>query len=330
MNIKYSLIISISLLFCFQLNAQFLHTPTNIEELMNQSSVKYTVINGQIEASKKQLPIIDRISNGSFEVNSSSIKKLYKKANKAIAKSNYEKAEALLTEILSKDRQNNYVKEDLADIFLKHQKYNPALGIYKQLSQDNPFDFDYHFKLAQCYLQLGDIANAKTEITLAHLYNRNHSDIYGQMKAIFKQADLVYLDWTFDPIYQLETSNDKNISITASNKIWEAYANCKAVWLYEPDYVDKMQHLSTNAVHIIEEKECLFNTILAYEISENKADFPEMKGLAKALQMDIVDSFIIYEKVLRENPEIILNFKPSEIDELIFYINKVHVELIEQ
>ncbi len=316
----------ISCLSAITVNSQSLHTPADLEQIIEKSKVTYRFDNRYKPQPQPKYPIIQRISNRNFEVRSDEfIEKNHRKAKRAIERKDFEKAEYYLTKASTADVSNMVIKQSLASVYVENEKYKLALRLYNQILSQNPFDYEVHQQIALCFQKVKDSTNALRHITLAHIYNRNHEEISATMKSIYLENGIYFLSWSLQPQYKILVNKDSTkVNISTPEGPWAAYAKCKAVWDFEEGYAQKMQYLSDQTIHIVEEKECLFNAIMAYERLEDKTPYPALKGLGTSLSLKMVDEYLLYEKVLPENPELVLNLHEEDIEKLIIYIQEVH------
>lgn len=323
---KFAFILLFLSLLCEVLVAQSLSTPADLDQIIAKSKIKYLVAEKYKPVDNKEYPLIQRVSNTAFETEKENLEKNFKRAQKAIERKDFSKAEVYLTRASSVDITNQVIKQSLAGVYVENEKYEMALKLYRQILAQNPFDYELHQQIALCYQKVNRTQEAIHHITVAHIYNRNHAEIIATMKSIYLENGYIFQNWSLEPKYSISANEDSTtIHIAYKEEPWGAYAKCKAIWDFEEDYNNKMHYLSDQALHIVEEKECLLNAIISYELVDNKEHYPELAALGKSLKMKLVDEYIFYEKILRENPELILNFEQEEVNRLLNYIKKMHV-----
>jgi len=218
----------------------------------------------------------------------------------------------------------------MAFCFQKTDKPQEAILLYNNLLDSDSSNAFLYFQLADCYKQLEDYKTATRKITIAHLLNRNNPTYLDSLISLYQQRNWQFRALDFLPNYQIQRTDDQ-VKITAASKPWIAFASCKAVWAHEPEYAETMNYISSEDPRIIEEKECLFNALLAYERLEptEKIDFPGLYTLSHALPDKRVNDFIMYEISLRKYPEIISQLSQNRLEQLIDYVYTYRVKRME-
>lgn len=312
--------------------AQYLHTPKEMERIMLQSNLNYDL---DSSLSRTQLPAFPVLKNVWIARNSAtgmeliksprSFSKKYEKAFdkgiKAFDRGRYNEAidqcqKALLYE---SDRPACY--KCIGRSYLAKKDFVMAAHWLNEAIEFNFIDFEAHRLLAEAYDAQRAFGKAVRHITLAHLYNRNQMEILDELKAIYRRSGLEYNSWEFRPIFFVSKDVEDRVTVYYKNGPWKAYANCKAVWMFEPGYREKMQELADVDNRIIEEKECLLNALISYEqLEQDKTEFPELAFLSLSLSRQMVDDYIVYEILSRANPLLVSKLSIEKVDRLAEYV----------
>lgn len=326
--------------FCFCLNAQFLHTPKQIETIKKESAIDYqldSVAPAILESSYKVLSfnfetvVLSDTSLSAFIKTKLSNKELktlnkadlfYREKKYTNAVNQYQKSEKL--------SQDPYVMARIAFSFQQSNHQQDAIPIYTKLLAIDSSNAFLYLQLANCYHKQEDYKMACRQVTLAHLYNRNNTAYLDTLKSIYKSQNWKFRALDFNPAYEINHEG-MQVQITAAAEPWIAYASVKAIWSYEPGYYNKMEYLSSEDSRIIEEKEALFNALVVYENLEApaKIDFPGLYTLSHALPEKRVNDFIMYEISLREHPEITRQLTTDRVEQLIDYVYTYRVKALE-
>jgi len=324
------------ILLCFvvsQSTAQYLHTPEEMSRIMNQSQLSYIIDTLDQTKSNTIFPLMEKgwwaIATPEGielemreEVRGGKLAQLYKKGQKFYKKSKYLKAISFC------EKAHNLAPSDIEIIKRIGRSYDAIKKVevagtwYQKALELNPIDFEAHYLLAEVYAHTNDKELAIYHSTMAHVLNRNHPELFKSFKAIYQQFGVNYHAWDFTPDYNLTKVDPNNIKVSSEKLPWVAYANCKAIWEYEPGYREKMQTLSNAPSSITEEKECLLNVLIAYEkMSGDKSSFPELTTLSFVVPDRMVDYFILYEIESRRTPTIISQLPEKKIKKLIEYVS---------
>lgn len=320
-----------------QLIAQNLYLPQDFTLLMDKSFVNYEVDSlSYTSEHESELPILKeaywvKVSKlgkelqpyPSYEV--PVYRKLIKRGRQQIRKKKYEKARKYLFKALELDKNNIEVIKLIAVTYVKEEIFYTARSWLEKVIQLNYYDFEARFHLANCYVKDEDFQQeAINAITIAHLLNRNDQTILDTLKRIYQLNGLIYNDkWAFIPKYKMLSSGKDSVNIEYSGEPWLKYANCKAVWSYEPHYKQaKKNDFKAIDVMLIEEKECLLNLLIGFELLEKKERqlYPEIGELITALALNKEWEYIMYEIWATQNPKIIGQLSRDKIAKLSNYL----------
>lgn len=220
----------------------------------------------------------------------------------------------------------------IGQTYEEEYNHNEAKKWYKKAIKTNRLEYLAHWFLADIHYSEGDTKEAVYEITIAHILNRNNSSVIERLLAIYSNQGIEYLNWDFDPIYELSKNEDNSISLRYDPKHseWVSYALCKAVWAYEPGYKDNMLLDTPNIPSLVEEVECFLNVIIAFneKYGNQKSDDEAVNRLIKAFEKNYITEFVIYEKLLIEDPLIAYLIDKESIDMVVDYILKFRTKKI--
>ncbi|MFK7806734.1 MAG: tetratricopeptide repeat protein [Saprospiraceae bacterium] len=322
------------------LTAQYLHTPKQIESIMEESPLTYSQYHFEPEITAKSpyvliFPFETLISADTSPIDVKTTKlsnreqKQLRKANQFYKDQKYEAAisQYQKSEFLSRVPK---VKARIAFCYDKMDQPQDAIQIYSELLATDSSNAFLHFQLANCYFQQEEFKLAVREITMAHLYNRNKKSYLDILAQFYLRQNQKFRPLDFEPKYNLLRTKEE-VKIVASSLPWMSYASAKAVWAHEPDYREKMNFISSEDSRIIEEKECLLNALIAYEGLEapEKINYPGLYTLSSALPDKRVNDFIMYEISLAAQPEIATQLSTDRIEQLMDYIFTYRVKVDE-
>ena len=313
--------------------SQYLHTPKDIKKLIKNSSYTYVFDSiGLHQLNKSYLNLNsfeETLAKPTELLTQKGTEKYLFKGNKNFDKGKYAKAVKYYDKALALDPSNIQLLKLMSKAQFAQQAYEKGVSYLEQISVENPQNFEVHIDLAQHYTEMGNKIKALRHISIAHLMNRNDTATLEELKLIYLKFGLDYGDWSFSPAYEISKSAQE-IRISFDSKPAEAYASCKAVWLFEEGYREKMQKLSDQKIEIIEEKECLLNALISYEyLPETAEKSPVFDYLAKILSEGEINNFINYEILSRKNPRLFKSFTAKEQEVLIVYLMETRSSLVE-
>jgi len=294
---------------------QFLHTQEELEEIVINNPNKYLLQETETlsqESFENCRTGIENYNHQEAKYTKASI--LTQVENKSARKKLKKKNKHILKMINRLEDQNDLISEMCANHF-KLGNFDEALYYKLQLLEKEVANFEDEYILAKSYFEIKnyDLAfhhafNAKVMLPY---YKGNSSGLEQQLiesllTESLKEKKNPYQDWTLNFSYCI-TNRDNKTYISYKSEPWKSYAICKSVWAEETEHSEKMSTISDQSAWLVEEKECLLNTLIAYMRYE--ADNPEFEGLkhlAKALDENTVKEFILYEKFVakyQENPD---------------------------
>jgi len=315
----------------FVAHSQNLHTPSEVQNIVKNSDKTY-IFDTLVEHSPASSPLIisktldfsisqkDKFVDLSDYRLNKKAKKSLKKANNYFSDGKYTKALDLYRGLYESTNASKMLPllahcADLAD------KNETSLKYYKQLLLLSPKSPKILFAIANIEHKSGELTAAFRHINKAHLYDRNNPVILDSLISIYRSKGFDYQNITFEPSYQVYQNADSSIVIKTAEIPWTAYATCKAIWAYEPNYKFKMKFISTADISVIEEKECLLNALLSYErMTSGKEQFPILGVLSNALPEKRVDDFILYEMTSKKYPIIMERLSEMRMEQIVDYI----------
>ncbi len=322
----------------FNLSAQQLHGPLQIVDIMKKSTINYEVdtllhpiqnptykLGGQRmnkyvkfeDADEILLEVPNPNYNGKLE-------KLVSRATAEIEKGKENKARKCLLQAQDIRPSDPRVTNGLAKVYFNQKDYESALYWYERTLEFNAIDTDALVGSANCNSSLNEQEKAVKNITLAHLYNRNDTEIIKVLEGIYQKFGIKYLKKDFVPQYIVTPKKANTVKIRYGHSVWMAYAAVKAVWQNEPKFAEIQARLSEQAPDIIQEKEALLNALITYEKlddpNKNKK-FPFMNILSGLTgHPNMIDIFIHYEINSRKDNQALMLMTEEELQKFVEYL----------
>lgn len=327
-----NLVVTLLVLCCtLPLFGQTLHTPAEIFEIMDKSSVVY-----ELHPLETQIMPVNRTNNlnvnDSYRVEDASqiwsheyeidsvTESYYKQAEAYYHEREFIKAREIYLKALEADSSFYKVMTYIGQTYGIEKDFDTAIAWYKRTIALNYIDYMAHWFLADAYKVKGDLDKALDEITIAMILNRNNPRIEKSLKSIYALKKLDTDDWTFTPQIEIESVGENNVKI-AFGEDWLGYAMVKALWNFEPGYKAAMG-VEEGAFSTLEEKESLASLMVTFDKKKLKKN-PEFKALQMAVETGRIDEFIFYEIVLPEYPFVAYQLPESFINEIKDYVIEV-------
>lgn len=329
MNLK-TIVCSFFMFFSLLVSAQDLHTPKEIFDILEKSTLSYSI--NQLETA---IPLKDQTYNLNtsdfyrVEENGSLITKTVKlteealalkeKAEKFFREKNYSAARKTYQEVKKLHPEYSKLTTYIGQTYYLEGDIDKSIRLYKQAIEQNPIDYMAHWFLARSYIQNKNFDKGLNEYIRAHLLNRNHKLMLVELQKVMELSKKTYEDWTFNPQYKLTSTDSQNVNIFYDTD-WMSYALTKAVWAYEPGYRASMGLGPNEKVSILEEKEALASFYVLNIDNKKLNKKPFFKALDQAFNNQQFDAFILYEILLVEIPFIAYQLPDETLGSLRNYI----------
>ena len=309
--LQFHLILTLIMGFSYCSHGQFLHTPSEIEQILTKND-KNWVLN-----ENKSLKSADYDNCRREQEREDLLKSMQWTSETYVFKTYSSKTTRKKIKQKLKDLKANKIKkeadayQELAKLYYQDDDFEQAI-YYKKLEQEKRNNQMLGKLLfAKCHLMLGEYKKAMDEIIEAKIMNafcksaqkypRSYNKSFDKLMAeILAKNQLEYDDWHLDPLYCIESNQDSSV-INYKSEVWKAYAQCKAVWAYETGYKEKMATISNQSQLMVEEKESLLNALTAFLRLEDKKGFEAFQYVGQALDNGFIDQLIIYELYLSKN-----------------------------
>lgn len=332
-----TIITFISLSLC-AVQAQELHTPSQIETIMKKSLFYYEQVEDTNLIVSTRLNILEPDYYFHTDENNQvhlynylldtfpKKRELFNRAVRYHVQEKYVKERKILLKLIEEDQTNAIYLTAMGDTYYIEKEYSQATSWAKKAVRANPIHSPAHLLLAKIYFIAGQNEQAMKAITLAHIYNRNNRRTIQLLKDIYRANGRIYDDtWAFIPQFEVTQISSNKLNIKYNGEPWRAYAACSAVWDYEPYYKDKME-ISGNDTTVLRQHEMLMNLAIAYDGWENKKrknKFYMGEAVKVAVEKNLIQEFIDYEMKFINNPEMTFYLTSDEIDNISRYIIEV-------
>ncbi len=207
-----------------------------------------------------------------------------------------------------------------------------AIKLCKKYLKTNYNYYLLHYFLASAYENIGDYDQAKDEIILAHILNRNHDHIIESMNQILAKLKKQQVSWNAYIKSDIIVNKDTVIIYQSpdSTKNFENYFYliCKALWLSDSTFVSERKVTIAGELHfaLAMEIDSYHNKLSAFQIYNIEDKEPlEVKEFIKAVEAGFENQFILYEKILVDNPAFAYDFTEKSLKLLLQYFKQYKI-----
>ncbi|MET0392341.1 MAG: tetratricopeptide repeat protein [Chitinophagaceae bacterium] len=320
-------------------DAPKLHTPAEILQILTDSKVQYEIgILAQPLRPTDQTQNLNynnvyrrRTASGFSTVRysqSDALENVMTKAENAFAGKQYDSARAYYLQALETDTSYYTVLTYIGQTYGIQKNWDKAIEWYQKAIRSNYIDYMAHWFLADAYIEVKEPEEAKKEILIAHILNRNNPRIRLSLNYVLKNNGLSMNTWIFNPQYTVTKDADNKVKVQYGDG-WLSYALTKAVWAHEPGYSESMGYKNDSFFRELEEKEALIGMLIS-EDPKTQA-LPETLALQKATadgKENRLQEFVFYEILLPKHPAVALQLPDQLIEDIMAYILEVRCEKI--
>ena len=232
----------------------------------------------------------------------------------AFAKADYDTAIKYYRDVLISDSGYYKAYTFIGDAYYAKENYDSAKYYFNYAIKHNYADYSAHWFLADAYQKTDDIDSAVKEITIAHLLNRNHQNLFERLKEYRELSGKKWNDWELNPVSNTYKKDGKVIIETTN--AWMGYAFAEAVWKFEPGFTENIFGKPYDSTDMSYQKEAA--CVVANLASESLKD-----GL-KIAQDGYFEEMVWYEIMGRRYPASILILPREFFDKMVEYVNKYH------
>lgn len=331
------------------LKAQKLHEPSEIYQIISDSRLKYLIdqdddIEGISIEPPQMAPGLAYIKTasgdgtlGTLELSDDAIPH-WEKAEEAFAAKNFAEAIVSYRKLLETQPEYSRAYTMIGDAYFHQEQYDSARFYLETAIGKNYVDYQAHWFLASTLNKLGNDEEALHQISIAHILNPGHPVLKSSLKVYRKRLDRTWKEWSFAPAYELVEEMEDEVRVRFASG-WLMYSLAKALWAYEPGYVEQMG-LTKEEVSLspLPEKEAIVafvieQVIIRTSVEEGEqeedalpdAEILEMADrLAEIIQGDMLEVCIYYEIIGKQHPRIFSVMSPETIEHFVQYLNRYH------
>jgi tetratricopeptide (TPR) repeat protein len=201
-----------------------------------------------------------------------------------------------------------------------------AMACYRKAIRSNYYDFVAHELLAGWLWHRHQPDSAITEMTIAHILNRNNPAVMAEYHHLLQRAGRRYDAWEFRPIYKLEeTADAKIIKYDLSASEWLGYALCKALWRFEPGYADSVLQEVKAPAEYIQEIEAVQALLYSRKAKDDIGPDRALQTLLRAAEKEMIQEYVLYEIMLRKDPAFVFYLPETQVAAMAHYIQRFRI-----
>jgi tetratricopeptide (TPR) repeat protein len=304
-----------------------LHTPAEIVELVETSSVVYEIGILATPLEREDEPVLAPQLYVKTTPDGAEIAHYVLSAAAAVALERGEEAfqEKQYGDALAQYRIVQQLEPEYAslltligDVLYVQRKYARAIEYFEQAIARNFIDYQAHWFLADAQWAQGATEIALHHLTIAHVLNINHPQLRQRLMAYREQAGTPWKSWEFSPQYTL-TKQQERVQVRSTEE-WLGYALVKALWAYEPGYAEAMGEpdCGQQVVCMLAEKEALVSLLTQHDGTDL------FHHLHPIIQDRFVQELIWYELIAPKVPEALLLLPNESLMRIVEYVKRYH------
>lgn len=326
-----------------------IHTPEEILKILEESSISYGVeIDEEVEPIETKpeqilpgfymLHTDGKARFGRYELSDEALE-LYGKAEEFFAAKEFDKAITGYHAVLKKQPDYSSALTMIGDAYFKMEKFDSAQYYLRKAIDLNFIDYQAHWFLSSTELRLGNTAEGLRELTIAHILNPGHELLRTSLKAKRKQHGNAWKEWSFAPRYELNDKSLEEVEVQCAPG-WMMYSLTQALWKFEENYTEGMDIEDRESLQAasLREKEATLMFFFEYltrkdgaergegseeELNTEAADAVGEK-LATIIDEGLLDAFVFYEIIGRENPLVFSMISAESAGKIAEYVTKYH------
>lgn len=274
------------------------------------------------------MPAFEKNADGSTSVvpftRPREIDELLEKVEPLFEEKDYAGAEKGYEEILKKFPDDYSIQLDWGDAALFSGRPAIALARYEKATKLNPADHRSWYYRGNALAALGKKKEAIDAWVRAIAMRPENTTMLTGLETKAAAFGYVVRSRSLLPSARVEPVKDGyRISVGLKEPHWLAWGVCKALWRGEPDHRKAMTGREKDSFSIIEEKECLVNTMAMYENrkKDDPAD-PMVERMVAAVKARLFSGYLVYEIASRVEPHVFLQQPPETQKMVEDYVRK--------
>ena len=247
----------------------------------------------------------------------------FNKAEQEMDTTMYAEAREKYLVLLDSFPEDTYLMTRVGYSYEKENDLKKAKEWYQKSLDGNNIAFDTRERMARILVQ-----NKKTKkealehIIKASIINRSDESVEKMLWIVALANKSKCVAWEFEPLTLVAANPAKDtVNINVRDKIWEGYARSQAAYLFEPNYKEEVTERTKELLTVTPYRESLM--ILYKTIKKKKQKNPMLKALKKAIEMDLLEEFMMYEIFLPLDAYSLFMLDDSQKERIFTYVKEV-------
>ncbi|MGK0390804.1 MAG: tetratricopeptide (TPR) repeat protein [Maribacter sp.] len=218
---------------------------------------------------------------------------------------------------------DTYLMTRVGYSYEKENELKKAKEWYQKSLDGNNIAFDTRERMAKILVQSKKTKKEALEhIIKASIINRNDESVEKMLRIVAQANKSKYVGWEFEPLAIVAANPAKDtVNIDIRDKVWEGYALSLAAYLFEPNYKEEVVVRTKELLTVTPYRESLM--ILYKTIRKKKVKNPMLKALKKAVEMDLLEEFMMYEIFLPLDAYSFFVLDDSQKERIYTYVKEV-------
>ena len=292
---------------------------TELMKIMNQSDISYEISVLDKDVTRKDMS--KNLTTNDFyqqdERGKTTVKQYNistKEADQLLKEKDYIEARKAYMKILNQEPLCAKAMTGMGQAFELEGDMEKAEKWFTKAVNQNFHDYKAHYALANIYLKQKNKEKAATEITIAHILNRNNKTVKSLLDNIYAATGRKVASWEVVPQCEVKKVEAKKVTINVKTE-WLNYAIPMAARNHEPSLKGKTEMIDIVKEGLIS----MYPNLLRNPQLQQQTSF---KYLKKSLEQQQLDSFGYYEIVLVEEPETAFKLSKETIEHIGEYLMK--------
>lgn len=274
------------------------------------------------------MPAFEKHQDGSISVvpvsHPNEVDEMLEKVEPMFEGKDYADAEKGYEQILKKFPGDYSVQLGWGDAALFSGRAEVALARYEKATKLNPADHRSWYYRGNALAVLGRKKEAIDAWVRAIAMRPENTTMLTGLETKAAAFGYVLRSRSLLPGARVEPIKDGfRISFSSKEPHWLAWGVCKAMWRGEPVHRKAMTGSEKDTFSILEEKECLANTMAMYENrKKGDASDPMVEQMLAAVKAKVFPGYLVYEIASRIEPHIFLQQAPETQRVVEDYVRK--------
>ncbi len=320
----------ICLLVCFSLSAQ---STAELLRKLEASELTYKIGNKEGEGTPVTLseePLRDIMCRRKVDGIMKTTYYSYKgdddinflKAEKDMAEGRFADARAKYEALLEPRKDDTYLMTRIGMTYEREGNNEKAIAFYRKAIDGNMVDFVARRRLANLLA-----GNKKTRregldlIAASTVINRMENESDDLLWSLGKSCKAKSGRWTFMDKSEVSQNAEGEVIVNVMDQNWLGYAMYQAAYQFEPGFKEEVTSKTPNGLILTPYRGALMQLYETVKDVKKPKD-PFLGTLKRAVEMDLLEEFMLYEIILPGDSYAIFSVNDEQMERLVKYVVK--------